>query len=160
MMQRVRDAALFLATLGPIGSLPGARLWASSLGVLGVLIARFSSLLSPHLFWALVVLGFGLLAAAAWYARSFIPEEQEHTIVLDRIVGVTISLLFLPILNVKFIVFGFLVFHAWIFLSELAQRVYMLPPGKDGFVVVRTHEILLLGFFSNALLRFIWWITH
>ncbi len=160
MMQRVRDLSLFLATLGPIGSLPGARLWASVLGVPAVFIARFSYILSPYLFWAVIIGGLGTLAGAAWYARSFTPEEQEYKIVLDRIIGVAITLMFLPVLSVKFTVFGFLVFHAWVFFSELAQRVYALPPGKYGFVVLRTHEILLLGFFSNALLRFIWWITH
>lgn len=162
MKQQLRSAAYFIASLGFIGTLPGARIWASFLGIPVLFLGKLSYALSPLLFWGLIASGFVFLATVAFYARYTLTDpDKEETLVLDRALGLVIALVFLPVLTVKYLIFGIVLFHAWIFFSIVMQQLYAPEKKKINLeVILSTGEIFLIGFFTNCLLRFLWWVTH
>lgn len=161
MKQKLSNIAYVVASLGLVGYVPAARVWGSLLGVVLLwifsLIHSFSSL-TGFVFMALIL---GFLAGVSWYVRRDIPEEREADIVLDRIAGVSIALMGLPSLTVKFMLFGFCLFHAWLFISVLAQRVYVYDnKTATGSVTLSTGEIIVIALLTNGLLHFLWWLAH
>lgn len=162
-MKNLYDLAFFAATFGPIGSLPAARIWVSALGVPLLLLAQFAGAFAP--LSTLLVMGVLLSAICVLTAYVRRPledtdEEIEGTIVLDRIVGVVVALAFQPQLSIKIICFGFFVFHLWLFISALAQRIYAERKKMVELVILDTQEIVLLGVLSNLVIRLLWWIMH
>jgi hypothetical protein len=106
-----------------------------------------------------IVLGF--LLGVSWFVRRDIPEEREADIVLDRIAGVAIALAWLPSVTLKFLLFGFCLFHLWVFVSVLAQRVYAYDnKTATGGVTLSTGEIVMIAVLTNIVLHFLWWLAH
>lgn len=161
MTHNLHNLAYFISSLGPVGRLPGARIWASALGIPLLLIGYAIAPWAPGLAFMFVV---GLVLAMLFvstYARRGLDEEQEARIVLDRLAGVMVALVWLPKLTVKFVLFSFAVFHIWLFVSVLAQRVYAHDNATvSNTVILRSSEIVLIAVMSNIALQFIWWVTH
>ena len=161
MTQNLHNLAYFISSLGPVGTLPAARVWGSALGIPLLLAGYALSSWAPGLAFLFIV---GLLAGmllVSTYARRGLDEEQEGSIILDRLAGVIVALMWLPQLTVKFVLFGFAVFHMWLFFSVLAQRVYAYDNKTvSNNVILRSSEIILIAVMSNIALQFIWWVTH
>ena len=88
-------------------------------------------------------------------------RRKEADIVLDRLAGVAIALAWLPGATLKFLLFGFGMFHAWLFMSVLAQRVYAYDnKTATGTITLSAGEIALDAALVNITLRFLWWVTH
>lgn len=161
MKQKINNIAYAIVSLGLVGLVPAARVWGSLLGLLLVfgypLVAPHAPYGAPVVFAAILLFCFGL----SWFVRRDAPEEREADIVLDRLGGVAVSLAFLPAFTLKFALFGFCLFHLWLFISVLAQRVY----GYDnktatGSLTLSSGEILLIAVLTNGLLRVLWWLAH
>lgn len=161
MTQNLHNLAYFISSLGPVGNLPAARVWGSALGIPLLLAGYGISRWAPGLAFLFVVgLVLGMLFIST-YARRGLDEEQEGRIILDRLAGVVVALVWLPQLTVKFVLFGFTAFHLWLFVSVLAQRVYAYDNKTvSNTVVLRSSEIILIAVMSNIALQFIWWVTH
>jgi hypothetical protein len=161
MKQKLSNIAYMVSTLGLVGFIPAARVWGS---LLGIFVWWFCSWLQGisgliGVLGMLVVLGF--LLGVSWFVRRDIPEEREADIVLDRIAGVAIALAWLPSVTFKFLLFGFCLFHLWLFVSVLAQRVYAYDnKTATGGVTLSTGEIVMIAVLTNIVLHFLWWLAH
>jgi hypothetical protein len=161
MKQQLHNLAYHIVSLGLVGVLPAARLWASLLGVLFLWGVNGVALLSSTLAWGLFFVALFCMFALSWYVRQDISEEREADIVLDRIAGTALALVGLPSVTVKFLLFGFALFHFWLFMSVLGQRVYCHDNKTvSGNVILTAGEIALIALMTNGTLRFLWWLTH
>lgn len=161
MQKHLDNVAYVIASLGLVGVVPAARVWGSLLGVVFLWLTTWLYGLSSII--GLSVMGGGLtfMLLVSWYVRRDIPEEKEADIVLDRLAGVAIALAWLPGPTLKYILFGFCLFHVWLFISVLAQRVYAYDnKTATGGVTLSTGEIVLIACMANAALRFLWWVAH
>ncbi len=150
-----------VASLGLVGFVPAARVWGS---LLGFVVWWFFAWLQGVAGFVGLLGMFAFLAAMlgiSWFVRRDIPEEREADIVLDRIAGVAIALAWLPSVTIKFLIFGFCLFHTWLFISVLAQRVYAYDnKTATGGVTLSTGEIVMIAVLTNIVLHFLWWLTH
>lgn len=161
MKQKINNIAYAIVSLGLVGLVPAARVWGSLLGL--VVLWGYSLLASCMPYGAVAALAGLLIAcfALSWFVRRDVPEEREADIVLDRLAGVVISLAFLPVFTVKFALFGFFLFHLWLFISVLAQRVYAYDnKTATGSLTLSSGEIFLIALLTNGLLRVLWWLAH
>jgi len=161
MKQMLDTVAYRISSLGLVGLVPAARIWGSLLGILFLWLLGLLYSLSPMV--CFITMGCALLFmfGISWYVRRFVPEEREADIVLDRIGGVMVSLAFLPAITVKFVLFGFCLYHFWLFVSVLCQRVYVYEnKTSTGAVTLSSGEIFLVALLNNGLLHCIWWLTH
>ena len=161
MTQNFHNIAYMIASLGPVGGFTGARLWGSVAGIPLLLVGYGMARWAPGLAFLFLAGLIGVILLLSAWARRGLDEEQESRIVLDRVAGVMITLVWLPQLTVKFVLFGFAVFHLWLFVSVLAQRVYAHDNKTlTNTVILRSSEIVLIAVMSNVALQFIWWVTH
>ena len=161
MTHNLHSLAYFISCLGPLGRLPAARVWGSALGIPLLLTGYALRAWVPGFSFVFICLMVLAMLLVSTYARRGLDEEQEGSIVLDRLAGVVITLAWLPQLTAKLILFGFCVFHAWLFVSILAQRVYAHDNKTvSNNVILRSSEIVLIAVMSNVALQFMWWVTH
>ncbi|MGD1997669.1 MAG: phosphatidylglycerophosphatase A [Candidatus Dependentiae bacterium] len=161
MTHNLHNLAYFIASLGPAGKLPAARIWGSALGVPLLLVIYGIGRWAPGLAFLLFAGLVGGMLLVSTYARRGLDEEQEGAIILDRLAGVMIALVWLPQLTAKFVLFGFAVFHMWLFISVLAQRVYAHDNKTvSNNVILCSSEIALVAILSNLVLQFVWWVAH
>jgi len=161
MKQQLNNLAYVVASLGLVGVVPAARFWGSLLGLPLLWLFSYVHAISPVATLAGLVFTLFSMLALSWYVRRDITEEREADIVLDRLAGVVVTLLWLPTSAIKFLLFGFCFFHLWLFVSVLAQRVYAYDnKTATGGVTLSSGEILLIALLSNGALRFLWWLAH
>lgn len=161
MQKHLDNVAYIVASLGLVGVIPAARVWGSLLGLVLLWLTSWLYSLSPLLGLTLLGGSIVFLLAVAWYVRRSVPEDKEADIVTDRLAGVTIALAWLPGATLKFLLFGFGLFHSWLFMSTLAQRVYGYDnKTTNGTVALSAGEIALVAVLVNITLRFLWWVTH
>jgi len=159
--ERLRKLAYIVASLGFLGRVPGARVWASSLGVAFVYAGRMLAFFPAWAFWTVSLSFLVSIFIVSSYVRSWIDEDRETHIVLDRIGGVSVTLSWLPQITIKYMVFGFIVYHLLLFVSLLGQRVYAY--NRKTIIqkaALSTGEIILLSLLTNGGLRVLWWVTH
>jgi|GEM_PF-2274660 len=160
-MSKLQSSARMIATFGMVGNLPFARIWVSLLGVLFVLLGQSIFTITSMAGWIILGIVVGSMLGISAYVRTWFDKEKESEIVLDRVAGVIVSLLFLSKFTIKFTLFGFTLFHVWLFVSMLAQRVYGYNNKVlEGPLVLSTGEIALIAVFTNIVLHALWWITH
>jgi len=161
MKEKFNNLAYVIASLGLVGVVPAARVWGSLLGFVLLWLLSFLKGTFPFAAPISFCLILALLFLVAWYVRRDVPEEREADIVIDRLAGVAVALAWLSELTPKFALFGFSLFHLWLFISVLAQRVYVYDnKTATGAVTLSSGEILLIALLTNGLLRVLWWITH
>ena len=161
MKQKLNNLVYVVASLGLVGLVPAARVWGSLLGIVLWWVFSWVQTMMPMAGFVGMLVTLTILAGISWYVRRDIPEEREADIVLDRIAGVALALAWLPSVTAKFLLFGFCFFHMWLFISILAQRVYVYDnKTATGSVTLSTGEILLIALLTNTALRLLWWIAH
>lgn len=161
MQKHLDNLAYVIASLGLVGVIPAARMWGSLLGVVFLWVTTWLHSLSSVV--GLSVFGGALtfMLLISWYVRRDIPEEKEADIVLDRLAGVALALAWLQGPTLKYVMFGFCVFHVLLFASILTQRVYAYDnKTATGTIALSTGEIVLIACMANIVLRFLWWVAH
>ncbi|MDQ5940298.1 MAG: hypothetical protein QG632_24 [Candidatus Dependentiae bacterium] len=161
MKQKLSNIAYVIVSLGLVGLVPAARVWASLLGIPLVWLFAWLKNLTPSTGFIVMSAVLLVLFGLSWYVRRTITEEREADIVLDRVGGVVIGLSWLPSVTMKFMIFGFCLFHAWLFMSVLAQRVYAYDnKTATGGVTLSSGEIFLVALLTNGMLHALWWLAH
>jgi len=161
MKQKLNNILYVITSLGLVGLVPAARVWVSLLGI--PLVWFFTWLNGAAASTGFLVAGVFLLFlfGLSWYVRRTITEEREADIVLDRLGGVVIALSWLPSVTMKFMLFGFCLFHLWLFMSVLAQRVYAYDnKTATGGITLSSGEIFLVALLTNGALHLLWWLAH
>ena len=161
MKQKLNNIAYLISSLGLVGLVPAARVWGSLLALPLWWVFTLLHSMSPVVSSAVMVCMLVSVFALSWYVRTDIAEEREAVIVLDRLGGVILALAWLPSITFKFLIFGFCLFHFWLFMSVLGQRVYAYDnKTATGGVTLSTGEIILIALLTNGALRFLWWLAH
>lgn len=161
MQKHLNNIAYIISSMGLVGIIPAARVWASLLGLLLLWVVSWLYAWSPILGLSFFGGSISFMLLVSWYVRRQVPEEKEADIVLDRLAGVAIALAWLPGATLKYLIFGFCVFHAWLFMSVLAQRVYAYDnKTATGSITLSAGEIALVAVLANIALRFLWWVAH
>lgn len=161
-MKHVPDKVLLTAaTGGTLGFLPGAQFWFSVVSIPLLMLFRWGYAYAPVFFGLIGMLILGGMFGAAWYVRHYHPEQDPTFIVIDRCAGACLALLGLHPVPLKFMIFGFIMFHGWLRLSAFAQTYISTRYVRSiKLVLLSTGEIILIAVFTNALLHFLWWVTH
>ncbi len=161
MKQKLSNIAYLITSLGLVGLVPAARVWGSLLALPVWWLFTFLQTVSPLAAGISMTVVLGIVFGLSWYVRREITEEREADIVLDRLGGVIVALAWLPSITFKFLIFGFCLFHFWLFMSVLGQRVYAYDnKTATGGVTLSTGEIVLIALMTNATLRMLWWLAH
>ncbi len=161
MKQKISNIAYVIVSLGLVGLVPAARVWASLLGIPLVWLFAWLNNLTPSTGFMAMSAVLLVLFGLSWYVRRTITEEREADVVLDRVGGVVIALSWLPSVTMKFMIFGFCLFHTWLFMSVLAQRVYAYDnKTATGGVTLSSGEIFLVALLTNGMLQALWWLAH
>jgi hypothetical protein len=161
MKQKLNNIAYLISSLGLVGLVPAARVWGSLIALPLWWIFTLLHAMSPLASSGVMVLFLAIIFGISWYVRKDITEEREADIVLDRLGGVILALAWLPSITFKFLIFGFCLFHFWLFMSVLGQRVYAYDnKTATGGVTLSTGEIILIALLTNGALRFLWWLAH
>lgn len=161
MKQKLSNIAYVIVSLGLVGLVPAARVWGSLLGIPLLWLFSWLHVLAPTVGLVSMASTLAIMFGLSWFVRRDVTEEREADIVLDRLAGVVVALAWLPSVTIKFLLFGFCVFHLWLFMSVLAQRVYAYDnKTATGGVTLSSGEILLLALMTNGVLHLLWWIAH
>ncbi|MDQ5890677.1 MAG: hypothetical protein QG604_551 [Candidatus Dependentiae bacterium] len=161
MKQKLSNIAYVIVSLGLVGLVPAARVWGSLLGIPLLWLFSWLHALAPTAGLVCMASTLAIMFGLSWFVRRDVTEEREADIVLDRLAGVVVALAWLPSVTIKFLLFGFCVFHLWLFMSVLAQRVYAYDnKTATGGVTLSSGEIVLLALMTNGVLHLLWWIAH
>lgn len=143
--------AVFLATFGDVGLFPVAPGTAGSAAAL-LLWALLRWVGSPILDVAVIA---GLLAAGCWagsVAESHYGRSDPGHVVLDEVVGMLLTLLFIPVTWVGILV-GFLLFRLFDIVKPFPARQCERLPGGVG---IMTDDVVA-GIYGNLALRLAIW---
>jgi phosphatidylglycerophosphatase A len=143
--------ARFLATLGPIGSLPGPKAtWASA-----VVVGIGWFLPVPPLWLALVLLMLGT-SIAVWASGEAEKEmgHDAHGIVADEVIGQSIALLLVPHSWLAFAA-AFVLFRIFDVIKPFGAHRAQSLPGGQGIVA----DDFLAGIYSVVTLHGLLWVA-
>ena len=143
--------ARFLATLGPIGSIPGPKATYAS----AVVVAIGWFLPVPSLPVALLLIALGTVAAI-WVCGEAEKElgHDAHPIVADEVIGQSIALLLAPHSWIAFAA-AFVLFRIYDIAKPLGAHQAQSLPGGQGIVA----DDFLAGIYSFATLQGLLWVA-
>lgn len=143
--------ASILATLGPVGALPGPKATYAS----AVVVAVGWFLPVPPLWMALAAIAVGT-GIAIWACDEAEKElgHDAHPIVADEVIGQSLALLLCPHSWVAFLA-AFVLFRIYDILKPLGAHQAQSLPGGQGIVA----DDFLAGLYSLATLQLLLWVA-
>jgi len=153
--EKVKKACYAIATLGSLGEWWLGGVFASVLGIPLLLFFQSVYWLSQVLFyWTVALSGILFLVIIQW-SLQVDPERASRAIVCDKIIGVMISLIGVP-LRWRIIFFGFIMFHmvntlqpfSWY--RKLIGYIERLP-GVFGVLGAEILSAALVNFFLQVI---------
>lgn len=158
--ENLKTFSLQIATFGSLGEWSFGGILASTIAIPLILLFRSLFWLNQTLFYATAALGVILTIVVIQFSYDQDPEHAHYTVVLDKIIGVMISLLFLP-LSWRIIIFSFCLFHIInrlqpiIFYRRLVRYINRLP----GAIGILGADILS-GVLVNFFIQLIAWVME
>lgn len=160
MTDHVREACARLVVGYPLGALPGGAIIGSLIGLLYIII--FHVLVQTHPIYILtstiILIAACMLITSQALAHT--PPPLQHSCILNKICGIIVSFLFLPIW-MKLLLFGFLLFHILSFYQQalLSNGFLYRFWFYDGVIGLFSRD-LTIGFCINLLLRSMLWVMQ
>jgi len=159
-MNKIQKACSMIATCGWCGSLPFGGLLCSSLAIPLVFLFRFLNTLSPWLYWWTVALAVVVMIVSIHFSFRSQKSFYDRTIVLDKIFGLMLALIDMP-LNIKIMIVGFCGFHlVRMFTPMFLRRTFSIDLIDMSNMLGVVVPSLLSGVVVNLALRLILWVAH
>ncbi|MCF7799514.1 phosphatidylglycerophosphatase A [Candidatus Babeliales bacterium] len=159
ILRRLEEYCYDIATLGKIGYWPFGGIIASLFAFPVIIIGKLLHGFNITFFNWVTLLSIIFVFFIVWLASRFISEEFSQNIVIDKIVGLVVTFIYVPF-YFKIAVFGFIIFNVINFsrralnYRSLYRRTENLPFGL-GIIL----GDVVSGIISNLIIHLVIWIA-
>ena len=160
IIEKFKEICFFAATFGVVGNWRFGYMIASVATIPFLYFLRSLYWLDQQVFFYFLIALFTAIMIIFHTALQYPTDKEASCIVLDRALGFTIAFFGTP-LNLKFLVVGFILFHASNFFQPIVwyQVVHKHLERLPGFLGIVASDILA-GVSVNLFFRFILWMSH
>jgi phosphatidylglycerophosphatase A len=157
--ERIKEGFLQLATMGKIGRAPFGGVLASLVALPLIFLGRGVYHVSRDVFYIALMVVVACVIVGLNFVRGSLSIDEHKTIVFNRIVGMAISLAFIP-LDLRFVPLALLLFHGLrYFVPPFVERAWGVKldglPGALGLLGADAAAGIVTNVFLRVAMLFV-----
>ncbi|MFA5074674.1 MAG: phosphatidylglycerophosphatase A [Candidatus Babeliales bacterium] len=159
ILRRVEEYCYDISTLGKIGYWPFGGVIASLFAFPVIIIGKLLRSFNITFFNWVTLLAVIFVFLVVWLASKFISEEFAQNIVIDKIVGLIVTFIYVPF-YFKLAVFGFVIFHIINFARRalIYRNIYHKTENLPFGLGIILGDVVA-GIISNLIIHLVIWMT-